>query len=400
MQAKCIPLGFYMPSPLPAPTPLTTSAAPAGPAVPTTQTVPTPRSLPELRQLIDACDAKLLQLLNQRAAYAHEVGEVKRLDGSPIFRPEREAQVIQNMQQTNPGPIKNSSLGPIWREIMSACRALEATDRIAYLGPEGTFSEEAALQFFGSSTVSVPCVSIDDVFHAASSGRAEYGVVPIENSTEGVISRSLDLLSNSGLHIVGEVSLLVRHHLLRASPGLDGIRAVYAHPQALAQCQQWLNANLPQAERHAATSNAEAARMVGAMPDCAAIAGHRAASAFGLHTVAEAIQDEAQNRTRFAVICLPQTLAVPAPSGRDRTSLVVSVHNRPGALYDLLSPLKKHGVSMTRFESRPARAELWEYYFHIDLQGHQHDADLASALAELKPLCTFYKVLGSFPLAD
>ena len=358
------------------------------------------RTLSELRTQIDALDQQLLALLNQRAQLAHEVGEIKRVEGSPVFRPERETQVISGLQASNPGPLKREGIALIWREIMSACRALEAPQRVAYLGPAGTFSEQAALQFFGSSMARLPCSSLDEVFRATAAGSAEFGVVPVENSTEGVISRSLDLLLTSPLHVVGETSLLVRHNLLRLSDSLEGIEAVHAHPQALAQCQNWLNTHLPHAERHAASSNAEGARLAASHPTWAAIASERAGTEFGLHVVSHAIQDDAYNRTRFAVVCLPQTLPAPEASGRDCVSLVVSVPNRPGAVHDLLVPLKKHGVSMTRFESRPARSGQWEYYFYIDIQGHPSQPHVAAALQELQGLCAFYKVLGTYPVSE
>ncbi|MDH4449389.1 MAG: prephenate dehydratase [Rhodoferax sp.] len=358
------------------------------------------RTLPELRVLIDALDLELLALLNRRAALANEVGEIKRQEGSAVFRPEREAQVIQTLQAANDGALKNSSVAVIWREIMSACRALEAPQRVAYLGPKGTFSEEAALRFFGASIAHVPCANFDEVFHAATSGAAEFGVVPVENSTEGVVTRSLDLLLNSPLHIVGEISLLVRHHLLRTTASLEGIEVVLAHPQALAQCQQWLSAHLPHAERRAVSSNAEGARLAAEHPTWAGIASERAGSEFGLHTAAHAIQDEAFNRTRFVVVCLPSVLPAPQASGKDCTSLVVSVPNKPGAVHDMLVPLKQHGVSMTRFESRPARSGQWEYFFYVDVQGHPSQPHVAAALNDLSQLCAFYKVLGTYPLAD
>ncbi len=342
----------------------------------------------------------MLDLLNRRAALALEVGEVKRAEGSVVFRPEREAQVIHELQQRNAGPIKADGISHIWREIMSCCRALEARQRVAYLGPAGTFSEQAAVQFFGSSIDHVPCASFDEVFHAATSGRADFGVVPIENNTEGVVARSMDLLLNTPLHIVGEVSLLVRHHLLRSSNSMDGIEVVLAHPQALAQCHQWLGTHLPQAERRAASSNAEGARLAATNPAWAAIAGDRAASEFGLHVVAGAIQDDAHNRTRFNIICMPKMMAQPPNSGNDRISLVVSVPNVPGAVHDLLVPLKRHGVTMTRFESRPARSGQWDYYFYIDIQGHPAQDNVAAALQDLKGLCAFYKVLGTYPVAE
>ena len=358
------------------------------------------KTLLELRVQIDAVDQELLQLLNHRAALAHEVGEIKKGEGSVVFRPEREAQVIGALQKANSGDLKDSSVAFIWREIMSACRALEAPQRVAYLGPAGTFSEEAALRFFGSSIQHIPCNHFDDVFHAASAGSAEFGVVPVENSTEGVVTRSLDLLLHSPLHIVGEISLLVRHHLLRNHDALDGIEVVLAHPQALAQCQQWLNTHLPQVERRAVSSNAEGARLAATNPAWAAIASERAGSEFGLHIASRAIQDDAFNRTRFVVVCLPSTLPAPEASGRDCTSLVVSVPNRPGAVHDMLVPLKLHGVSMTRFESRPARSGQWEYFFYIDLNGHPSQPHVKAALQDLQALCAFYKVLGTYPMAD
>jgi chorismate mutase/prephenate dehydratase len=363
------------------------------------------KTLSDLRVQIDALDLELLALLNRRAGLAHDVGELKKGEGSVVFRPEREAQVIGNLQHANAqtrntGTLKSESVAFIWREIMSACRALEAPQRVAYLGPAGTFSEEAALRFFGSSIAHLPCGSFDEVFQATAAGSAEYGVVPVENSTEGVVTRSLDLLLTTPLHIVGEISLMVRHHLLRASNSLEGIEVVMAHPQALAQCQQWLTTHLPHAERRAVSSNAEGARLAATEPTWAAIASERAGATFGLHLAARAIQDDAFNRTRFVVVCLPDTLPAPQASGRDCTSLVVSVPNRPGAVHDMLVPLKLHGVSMTRFESRPARSGQWEYFFYIDLQGHPSEPHVKAALADLQNLCAFYKVLGTYPLAD
>jgi chorismate mutase / prephenate dehydratase len=357
------------------------------------------KTLPQLRIEIDAVDQQLLALLDQRAGLAHEVGEVKKLDCSPVFRPDREAQVITKMQAAG-SKLKPEGVGAIWREIMSACRALEATQQVAFLGPKGTYSEEAAQQFFGSSMGSLPCQSIDEVFRATASGSAEFGVVPIENSTEGVIARTMDLLLVSNVHIVGNVSLMVRHNLLRQSESMDGIEVVYGHPQALAQCQAWLSKHLPNAERRVASSNAEGARQATLDVASAAIASQRAGVEFGLQTVAKAIQDEVHNRTRFAVICRPEVLPLPAKTGRDAVSLVVSVKNQPGALHDLLVPMKTHSVSMTRFESRPARSAQWEYNFYIDLVGHVSDAPVAAALAELQALCAFYKVLGCYPAAD
>lgn len=357
-------------------------------------------ALGALRVQIDAIDRQLLDLLNQRARVAEQVGELKRLEGSPFFRPDRVAQVIDKIQTANGGPLLNQHVAAIWREIMSACLALETPQRVAVLGPQGTFCEQAAVEFFGSAANLVYCSSFDEVFHATAAGTAQFGVVGMENSTEGVVARSLDLFLRSPVHVVGEVSLLIRHNLLRREAGLEGVEVVMAHPQALAQCQGWLSQHLPQAERRAVSSNAEGARLAAEDARCAALASERAAARFGLHIVAHAVQDEAYNRTRFAIICLPQTLAMPPVSGRDCTSLVVSVPNRPGAVHDLLVPLKQHGVSMTRFESRPAKSGQWEYYFYIDIAGHPSQPHVAAALDELKRLCAFYKVLGAYPVTE
>ena len=351
-----------------------------------------------LRDQIDALDSQLLTLLNQRAHVAEQVGEIKRRDGTPFFRPDRVAQVIAKIKGANPGPLKGEHVAAIWREIMSACLALESPQRVAVLGPFGTFCEQAAIEYFGGAADLIYCNSFDEVFHATASGSAQYGVVGVENMTEGVVTRSLDLFLHTPTHVVGEVSLLIRHNLLRKDNTLEGIEAVLAHPQALAQCQNWLSKHLPNAERRAVSSNAEGARLAAQDPTLAAIASERAATLFGLHITAHAVQDEAYNRTRFAVICLPQTMATPPATGRDCTSLIVSVANRPGAMHDLLVPLKKHGVSMTRLESRPARTGQWEYYFYIDLDGHPSQPHVAAALAELRELCAFYKVIGAYPL--
>jgi len=357
-------------------------------------------ALGTLRVQIDSLDKQLLSLLNQRARVAEQVGEIKRAEGSPFFRPDRVAQVIEKIQNANQGPLLNQHVAAIWREIMSACLALETPQRVAVLGPQGTFCEQAAVEFFGSAADLIYCNSFDEVFQATAAGTAQYGVVGMENSTEGVVARSLDLFLRSPVHIIGEVSLLVRHNLLRQVNSLEGIEVVLAHPQALAQCQNWLTAHLPHAERRAVSSNAEGARLAAANPTWAGIASERAAAQFGLHIVQHAIQDEPYNRTRFAVISLPQTQATPPSSGKDCTSLVVSVPNRPGAVHDLLVPLKQHGVSMTRFESRPAKSGQWEYFFYIDIAGHPQQPHVAAALKELQGLCAFYKVLGAYPVTD
>jgi chorismate mutase/prephenate dehydratase len=351
-----------------------------------------------LRSQIDGLDRELLALLNHRAGLAQQVGELKKKEGSVVFRPEREAQVIDGLKAVNAGPLKADSVAPIWREIMSACRALETPTRVAYLGPAGTFSEGAALGFFGASIVKVACASIDEVFRVTTAGAADFGVVPVENSTEGVVARSLDLFLTTPLFIIGETSLMVRHNLLRRADSLAGIQAVCAHPQALAQCHGWLSIHLPQVERRPVASNAEGARLASLDDTLAGIASERAASEYSLHVVAPAIQDDAHNRTRFAIVTHPERHPQPKASGHDCTSLVVSVVNRPGAVHDMLVPLKEHGVSMTRFESRPARSGQWEYYFYVDLQGHPDQPEVAAALKELRSVCAFFKLLGTYPI--
>ncbi|MCZ2498245.1 prephenate dehydratase [Xylophilus sp. Kf1] len=360
------------------------------------QPLPPDLTLGQLRERIDALDSQLLRLVNDRALVAEAVGELKKREGTPFFRPDRVAQVIEKIQTANPGPLKSQHVAAVWREIMSACLALESPQRVAVLGPEGTFTEQAAIEFFGGAADMLYCANFDEVFHATAAGSTQYGVVGVENSVEGVVTRVLDLFLHTPCHVVGEVSMLIRHNLLRTANSLQDVEAVLAHPQALAQCQGWLSKHLPHAERRPVSSNAEGARLAATNPAWAGIASERAATQFGLHIVAHAIQDDAYNRTRFAVIALPQTLAMPPATGRDCTSLVVSVPNQPGAVHDLLVPLKNHGVSMTRFESRPAKTGQWEYYFYIDLDGHPSQPNVAAALDELRSLCAFYKVLGAY----
>ena len=349
--------------------------------------------LKPLREKIDSIDAQILDLLNQRARVAQEVGHVKAETNAPVFRPEREAQVLRKVASRNPGPLDTGDVQTIFREIMSSCRALERRVIVAYLGPAGTFSEQAVYQQFGRAVEGLPCASIDEVFRATEAGTADFGVVPIENSSEGAINRTLDLLLQTTLSISGELSIPVHHSLMTKTGTMDGITRICAHSQALAQCQVWLNLNYPGIERQAVASNAEAARMAGEDPTVAAIAGEIAGQRYNLGVVKAHIQDDPHNRTRFAVIGNQQ----PAPSGKDQTSLVLAVPNKAGAMYNLLAPIAKHGVSMTRVESRPARMGTWEYYFFVDVEGHAQDQKVAAALDELKQNAAFFKVLGSYP---
>jgi chorismate mutase/prephenate dehydratase len=354
------------------------------------------RQLQPLRERIDALDAQLLALLNQRAALALEVGEVKKHLNAPVFRPERELQVINGLQNASGGPLRDDHIAAIWREIMAASRSLEKNLSAAFLGPQGTYSELAMRAHFGQSTAGVACGSIDEVFRSVEAGAADFGVVPVENSTEGAVSRTLDLLLQSSLTISGEVALLIRHSLMTASGSLDGVTTVCAHAQALAQCQGWLTTHAPHLERRAVSSNAEAARMAAADTGVAALAGEHAAALYGLRVVHAMVQDDPHNRTRFVVIGGTPSV----PSGRDQTSLILSVKNQPGAVFRMLEPLARHGVSMTRFESRPARSGAWEYYFYIDVEGHRDQEPLAAALVELEDSAAFIKILGSYPRAQ
>ena len=348
-----------------------------------------------LRRDIDSVDRQIVELLNRRASLAQHVGEVKKLVDAPVYRPEREAQIFAKLDAINTGPLPSAGIVAVYREIISACRELERRMRVAYLGPAGTFSEQALLKHFGSSVDPIPCVSIDEVFRATESGTADFGVVPVENSSEGAVNRSLDLLLQTTLPICGEVSIAVRHNLMSSTGALDGVSRVCAHPQALAQCQSWLDRNQPGLERVPVSSNAEGARLASIEPNTAAIASDVAAARYGLQIVTPNIQDDPHNRTRFAVI----GRYVCAASGLDQTSLILSVPDRAGAVHALIEPLARHGVSMKRFESRPARQGDWEYYFYIDLIGHQDDAPVAAALSELRANAAFCKVIGSYPRA-
>jgi chorismate mutase/prephenate dehydratase len=351
--------------------------------------------LKPLRDQIDAIDAQLIALLNQRAGVAQQVGHIKAETNAPVFRPEREAQVLARVAERNQGPLASSDLQSIFREVMSACRALEKRITVAYLGPAGTYSEQAVWQQFGQAVDGLPCVSIDEIFRSVEAGTAEFGVVPVENSTEGAVNRTLDLLMRTTLSISGEVALPVQHSLMTRTGTMDGIMRISAHSQALAQCQAWLNEHYPQLERRAVASNGEAARMASEEVGVAAIAGDMAARRYSLAIAHAHIQDDPHNRTRFFVVGTLQ----PGPSGRDQTSLLLSVPNKSGAVYELLAPLARHGVSMTRFESRPARTGRWEYFFFVDIEGHAHDVKVAEALAELQTQAAFFKVLGSYPHA-
>jgi chorismate mutase/prephenate dehydratase len=350
--------------------------------------------LERLRQAVDRVDDRLLEALNERARLARTIGTLKL---GQAYRPEREAQVLRRIKERNPGPLASEMVALLFREIMSACLALERPITVAYLGPKGTFSERAATKHFGLAAVAMPSASIDEVFRAVESGAADFGVVPVENSTEGAVGRSLDLMPQTPMKVCGEVVVRIHHHLMsKASPKqFADIRRVFSHGQSLAQCHEWLNTNLPHVERVAVSSNAEAARRAAEEEGSAAVAGEMAAEHYGLQILASNIEDEPNNTTRFLILGDYQ----PAVSGRDKTSMVLSARNRAGAVYEMLTPFATRGVSMTKFESRPSRVALWEYLFFVDIEGHRDDANVAAALEEVGRIAGFLKILGSYPAA-
>ncbi len=354
-------------------------------------------TLESLRKKIDEIDSLLIDSISERARCAQQVAEVKENQGEQAYyKPEREAQVLRRVMKKNQGPLGNEDMARLFRQIMSACLALEQPVKVAYLGPEGTFTQEAALKHFGDSAVSVPQSAIDEVFREVLSGSCHYGVVPVENSTEGVISHTLDSFMDSSLKICGEVELRIHQHfMVGTNTDKNNISRVYSHAQSLAQCRQWLNSNFPAIERVAVSSNAEAAKRVQGEWNSAAIAGDMACELYSLEKLHQKIEDNPDNSTRFLIIGREE---VPK-SGIDRTSVVVSVRNKPGALHDLLEPFQRHNVDMTRLESRPSRSSKWTYVFFIDLEGHIDDPAVANVLEELNSQVVELKVLGSYPCA-
>ena len=353
------------------------------------------QALKKLRDGIDNIDDRLLKLINERAQLAHQIGVIKQ---GNLYRPEREAQVLRRLGQANPGPLPEQAVQRIAREVMSACLALEQALKIAYLGPAGTFSETAARRHFGGAPDLMPCAGIDEAFRAVEAGNADYAVVPVENSSEGAVGRTLDLLVSSPLKVCGEVNLPIHQNLLSLAGSLTTISRLYSHTQSLAQCHEWINRQLPLVPRTPVASNAEAARMAAEDPRAAAIAGEAAGQAYGLKTLAANIEDDPNNTTRFLVLGRHDA----GPSGHDKTSLVCSAQNRAGAMHDLLAPLATHGVSMTKFESRPARGMgggRWQYVFFVDVEGHQAEPALSAALADFTSRAGFIKILGSYPVA-
>jgi chorismate mutase/prephenate dehydratase len=356
----------------------------------------TPEELQGFRKQIDEIDDELIKLLAKRAGVVQEVGRRKHLVNSPVFRPEREVAIIERMVAANPGPLSPTSIATIWLEIISGCRALEREMRVSYLGPAGTYSEQAVRTLFGHRVQMVPCSTLEEAIREAEAGSVDCALLPVENSTEGTVGRTLDILLRTPLKISAEISMPIHHSLLQKDAKRELIKTIAAHPQALAQCQHWLDENFPGAARLPVASNGHAAEMASKDASVAAIAGQAAAQHYGLQSVAERIEDDPNNRTRFAAI----GDFTPDACGVDQTSLILSVPDRAGAMVSLIEPLARHGVSMKRFESRPARQGSWEYYFYVDLVGHRKDSNVALALAEIRERAAFFKDLGSYPLFD
>jgi chorismate mutase/prephenate dehydratase len=352
-------------------------------------------SLDALRKKIDHVDAKLVELLNERASLAQQIGHAKSLDGQEIFVPGREKEIFKRISTLNSGPLPEKSVHSIYREILSASRSLEAPLTVAYFGPEATYTHMAARDRFGSSTTYVPMASIPDVFQEVKLGRVDYGVVPIENSTEGIVTHTLDMLVEADVKICAEIVLDVHHCLLSRSGKAEDVREIVSHPQALAQCRGWIAANHPSAHVSEAPSTAQAAQMASKEGGLAAIASALAKELYGLEIVARNIEDQANNITRFLVIGARS----PKPSGDDKTSIVFSVKDEVGVLHRMLDPFAKNKINLSKIESRPLKQKPWEYLFFLDLEGHMEEPRIQKAVKKLEKICLFIKILGSYPAA-
>lgn len=356
-------------------------------------------ALGDIRRQIDGIDAQIHTLINERARLAQAVGISKHKDGHTVdfYRPEREAQVLRNALERNKGPLRDEEILRLFREIMSACLAQQEPLKVGFLGPEGTFTQAAVLKHFGHSVRALPLPSIEEVFGEVQAGVADFGVVPIENSTEGTVNHTLDMFLTSPLKICGEVELRINQHLMGRMDSLERIQRICSHQQSLAQCRAWLEEHLPGVERIAVSSNAEGARRARDEQGTAAIAGQAAAEVYGLKVLVSDIEDRPDNTTRFLIV----GRKLFAPSGRDKTTLIVSAADTDasGSLYKLLEPFARHGLNLTRIESRPSRRRKWDYVFFIDVEGHAQDENLGSALEQLKQRASLFRVLGSYPQA-
>lgn len=356
------------------------------------------RKLEDIRADIDRIDRELVRLINERARHAGDAALAKRArdgDDTPMYRPDREAQLLRRLAEINTGPLPTAQLQHILAEVVSACRALELPLAVAFLGPAGTYTQAAALKHFGHGVSTVAQGTIDAVFREVESGSCDYGVVPVENSTEGVVNHTLDMFVSSNLSICGEVMIPIHHCLMSAAPALSDVQRVCSHQQSLAQCRKWLDANLPRVELVPVSSNAEAARLASLDRGVAAIAGRVAADIYGLPVLVSNIEDEPDNTTRFLVIGHDHV----APSGDDKTSVMFWFRDRPGGLFEAIEVFARRGMNMTRIESRPLRLQRWNYVFHVDFAGHRDEASARDALAELAQRTDFCKVIGSFPRA-
>ncbi len=352
--------------------------------------------LKELRTAIDGVDGRILELLNERAGLALEVGEVKKEQGAEFYAPGREEDLVRRLQELNAGPFPSTAIRSVWKEIISASLSLEHPLSVAYLGPPATFTHQACLKQFGLSAQYRPVRTIAEVFDVVEKGKAPYGVIPIENTTEGVVSYTLDMFMNSELKIVAEVMLRVTHNLLNRSGRREDIARIYSHPQALAQCRRWLEEHFPDVPVFDASSPAQAAKIAAEDPQAAAVAGELAGTLYGLQAVEARVEDNPNNYTRFLVI----GRAIPDRSGGDKTSVLFAVRDEPGALYRMLQVFHDSGVNLTKIESRPMKQKAWEYVFFVDCDGHVGDESVGAALDALRARCLFVKVLGSYPKAQ
>ncbi len=353
--------------------------------------------LSELRDKIDSIDQQILELINQRASVAVEVAKTKIAEGEKgcFYRPDREALVLRKIKELNQGPLDDKTAIRFFRELMSACLALEKPLQIAFLGPEGTFTQQAAYKHFGHAIHCISASSIDEIFKAVENDQCQFGVVPVENSTEGIVSNTLDRFVISSLQICGEVAIRIHHNLMGQVSDFSEITEVFSHQQSLAQCRKWLDQNLPAVKRTPVSSNAEAARRAAEKKGTVAIAGEVVADLYNLNILEKHIEDEQDNTTRFLVVGRQSAES----TGEDKTSLLVSTGNQPGALYNILKPFAQYGISMSRIESRPSRQGIWDYVFFIDVAGHRDDEDVDKALSALKESVNMLKVLGSYPKA-
>jgi chorismate mutase / prephenate dehydratase len=355
------------------------------------------KPLNDLRENIDSIDQQILELINLRATYAMEVAKTKIASGEEgtFYRPDRESLVLRRIKELNQGPLPDQTAVRFFRELMSSCLALEKPLDVAYLGPEGTFTQQAVLKHFGNAVKAVPVATINDIFSAVENGSCQFGVVPVENSTEGVISYTLDRFLGSALNICGEVEIRVHQNLMGLTDDKSKIIEIFSHQQSLAQCRKWLEKNFPQAKLTPVSSNSEAARLASFNSNTAAVAGRPSAELYHLKILEKSIEDEPNNTTRFIII----GKQISASTGNDKTSLVVSTGNQPGALHKILEPFAKYGIGMLHIESRPSRQGLWEYVFFIDIEGHCEDEQVAKALSILRENVSMIKILGSYPRA-